>query len=186
MESSRKSETTGIASATATGSGIRDNYVRGTVGEFLRAKIRAGSDLSVVSAYFTIYAFGALQSRLSEIERMRFLFGEPRFIQSLDPERTDKKAFKVEDEGLQLANRLQQKRLARECADWIAEKAEIRSVRQTSLKRSVFCIAASTSTDGSVMPPSLSVPMHWIFSCAAARSRGIVDTSVSEISSSEY
>ena len=117
----------------AASSGIRDNYLRGAVGEFLLQKIREGSDLSVVSAYFTIYAFGALQKRLIGIDRMRFLFGEPRFIQSLDPERTDKKAFKIEDEGLQLANRLQQKRLARECADWIAARAEIRSVRQTSL-----------------------------------------------------
>jgi hypothetical protein len=133
MESSRKSETLKPAPPEAGGSGIRDNYLRGAVGEFLLQKIREGSDLSVVSAYFTIYAFGALQTRLVEIDRMRFLFGEPRFIQSLDPERTDKKAFKIEDEGLQLANRLQQKRLARECADWIAAKAEIRSVRQTSL-----------------------------------------------------
>ena len=114
-------------------SGIRDNYLRGAVGEFLLEKIRDGSDLSVVSAYFTIYAFGALQKRLAEIDRMRFLFGEPRFLQSLDPERTDKKAFKIEDEGLQLSNRLQQKRLARECADWITRKAEIRSVRETAL-----------------------------------------------------
>jgi SNF2 family DNA or RNA helicase len=133
MESRQNNETTASAAATVANSGIRDNYVRGTVGDFLSAKIRAGSDLSVVSAYFTIYAFGALQSRLAEIDRMRFLFGEPRFIQSLDPERTDKKAFKIEDEGLQLANRLQQKRLARECGDWITNKAEIRSVRQTSL-----------------------------------------------------
>lgn len=114
-------------------SGIRDNYLRGAVGEFLLERMRDGSDLSVVSAYFTIYAFGALQKRLVEIDRMRFLFGEPRFLQSLDPERTDKKAFKIEDEGLQLANRLQQKRLARECADWINRKAEIRSVRETAL-----------------------------------------------------
>lgn len=99
-------------------SGIRDNYLRGAVGEFLLEKIREGSDLSVVSAYFTIYAFGALQKRLVEIDRMRFLFGEPRFLQSLDPERTDKKAFKIEDEGLQLANRLQQKRLARDNCKW--------------------------------------------------------------------
>jgi SNF2 family DNA or RNA helicase len=133
MESRQDNETTASAVTTVANSGIRDNYVRGTVGEFLSAKIRAGSDLSVVSAYFTIYAFGALQSRLADIDGMRFLFGEPRFIQSLDPERTDKKAFKIEDEGLQLSNRLQQKRLARECGDWITTKAEIRSVRQTSL-----------------------------------------------------
>jgi len=45
------------------------------------------------------------------------LFGEPRFVRSLDPQRVDKKSFKIEDEGLSLSNRLQQKRVARECAD---------------------------------------------------------------------
>jgi len=34
--------------------GIRDNHTRGKVADFLVEKIRAGSHLSVVSAYFTI------------------------------------------------------------------------------------------------------------------------------------
>jgi hypothetical protein len=102
-------------------SGIRDNYTRGSVAEFLRDKIRDGSELSVVSAFFTIYAWDAFQYELSKIDHMRFLFGEPRFIQRLDPDRTDKKSFKIEDEGLQLSNRLEQKRVARECAQWISQ-----------------------------------------------------------------
>ncbi len=83
----------------------------------------------MVSAYFTIYAFYALKEQLESIESLRFLFGEPRFLRSLDPEKTDKKAFKIEDEGLQLANRLEQKRVAKECADWVTRKTEIKSVR---------------------------------------------------------
>ena len=42
-------------------SGIRDNHHRGTVGDFLKEKIQAGSKLSIVSAYFTIYAFEKLK-----------------------------------------------------------------------------------------------------------------------------
>ena len=42
-------------------SGIRDNHDRGTVGDFLKDKIEPGSKLSIVSAYFTIYAFEALK-----------------------------------------------------------------------------------------------------------------------------
>lgn len=122
-----------MADASPSASGIRDNHRRGTVGEFLKAKIQSGSSLSMVSAYFTIYAFDALKESLLEIENLRFLFGEPRFIQSLDPERTDKKAFKIEDEGLQLHNRLQQKRVARECAEWIDRKVQIRSIRALNL-----------------------------------------------------
>jgi len=118
------------ASPRSSSSGIRDNYRRGTVAEFLNRKIRRGSELSVVSAYFTIYAFDGLKSNLTEIERLRFLFGEPQFIRSLDPSKTQEKAFRIEDDKLELKNRLEQKRVARECADWIEQKVEIRSVTQ--------------------------------------------------------
>lgn len=114
-------------------SGIRDNHSRGTLADFLKSKIRHGSHLSVMSAYFTIYAFDALRDHLNSIDHLDFLFGEPRFIKSLDPDRTDKKAFRIEDEGLYLANRLEQKRAARECAEWVRQKVAIKSVRQTNL-----------------------------------------------------
>jgi SNF2 family DNA or RNA helicase len=114
-------------------SGIRDNYHRGKVADFLVDKIAEKSDLSVVSAYFTIYAYDALAEQLEKINGLRFLFGEPSFISSLDPEKTDKKAFKIEDENLELTNRLSQKDVARRCADWISRKVEIRSIRQSNL-----------------------------------------------------
>ena len=114
-------------------SGIRDNRSRGKVAEFLKEKATSGSRLSVVSAYFTIYAYEALSDQLDGIESLKFLFGEPKFIQTLDPEKTDKKAFKIEDEGLELANRLQQKEVARRCAEWITNKVEIRSIREANL-----------------------------------------------------
>lgn len=110
-------------------SGIRDNHNRGNVGDFLKDKIQSGSKLSFVSAYFTIYARHALKEELGSIDPLRFLFGEPRFIQSLDPERADKKAFDIEDSQLQLKNRLEQKLIAKECAQWIKDKVDIRSVK---------------------------------------------------------
>lgn len=113
--------------------GIKDNHSRGKVADFLGNKLVDGSRFSVVSAYFTIYAYEALSKELDGIESLQFLFGEPRFIQSLDPERTDKKAFKIEDEGLTLANRLHQKEVARRCAEWIRNKVEIRSIREANL-----------------------------------------------------
>ena len=113
--------------------GIKDNYHRGRVAEFLSARIAPGSRLSVVSAYFTIFAYDALREQLNGIDSLQFLFGEPRFIQALDPDKTDKKAFKIEDEGLALANRLQQKDVARRCAEWIRDRVEIRSIRESNL-----------------------------------------------------
>lgn len=114
-------------------SGIRDNRARGKVAEFLKVKAVGGSRLSFVSAYFTIYAYDALSAELDGIESLKFLFGEPKFMQTLDPEKTDKKAFKIEDEGLELANRLQQKEVARRCAEWITAKVEVRSIREANL-----------------------------------------------------
>ena len=114
-------------------SGIRDNYHRGTVGDFLKAKIKPGATLSIVSAYFTIYAFEALKDALVDIETLNFLFGEPRFIKSIDPHKTDKKAFNIEDDGLLLQNRLEQKHAAKECAEWIENKVQIRSVKKSNL-----------------------------------------------------
>lgn len=110
-------------------SGIRDNHRRGSVGGFLKEKVQQKSTLSIASAYFTIYAFEALKFQLMQIEELQFLFGEPRFVRSLDPDKTDKKFFKIEDEGLQLQNRLEQKRVAKECADWMRSKVQIRSVK---------------------------------------------------------
>lgn len=114
-------------------SGIRDNLNRGSLGQFLQEKIRHGSKLSVVSAYFTVYAYGGLKKELDDIQELRFLFGEPRFVSSLDPSKTDKKAFGIEDTGLVLRNRLQQRQAAKECAEWIQEKVEIRSIKRANL-----------------------------------------------------
>ena len=63
--------------------GIRDNHRCGNVFDFLIEKLSAGSELSFVSAYFTIYAYEALKRQLEEIDSLKFLFGEPRFITSL-------------------------------------------------------------------------------------------------------
>lgn len=109
-------------------SSIIDNRGRGTVADLLREKLHPGCDLSFVSAYFTIYAYERLQTELDAIDNLRFLFGEPRFIKGIDPAKSEEKAFGIADDKLELKNKLQQKRVARECADWIEEKVEIKSV----------------------------------------------------------
>lgn len=114
-------------------SGIRDNRGRGSVGAFLREAIAPDARLAIVSAYFTIYAFDNLKTQLQSIGELRFLFGEPRFVRALDPSKTDTKAFELTDQGLTLANRLEQKRIARECAEWITTKVQIRSIKRANL-----------------------------------------------------
>lgn len=114
-------------------SGIRDNYKRGTVADFLRSKVHLGSRLSIVSAYFTIYAYDGLKEHLNSIEHLDFLFGEPSSANRLDPSKTAKKSFVLDENGLSLVNKLQQKRVAKECADWIAKKVDIKTVKQSNL-----------------------------------------------------
>lgn len=108
----------------------------------------------MVSAYFTIYAFDALKKQLESLESLRFLFGELRFLKSLDPEKTDKKAFKIEDEDLRLANRLEQKRVAKECADWISRKVQIRSVKQSNLLHGKMYYIAHNGVEEAILGSS--------------------------------
>ena len=114
-------------------SGIRDNHAYGKVGDFLAKKIVPDSELSIVSAYFSIYGFEPLQKQLTHIKQLRFLFGEPSFIERIDPSKTETKAFGITEDGLGLKNRLEQKAIAKACADWITNKVEIRSLTKTNL-----------------------------------------------------
>jgi SNF2 family DNA or RNA helicase len=140
--------------APASNSGIRDNHKRGVVADFLRAKIRPGAQLSVVSAYFTIYAYDALREQLDPIDHLDFLFGEPRFITSLDPDKTDTKAFLLEHNGLRLARRLEQKRVARDCAEWIRRKVDIKSVKQSNLLHGKMYHVANGEVEDAILGSS--------------------------------
>ncbi len=109
--------------------GVRDNYSYGKVGDFLFENIEPGSNLSFVTAYFTIFAYEKLKKQLNNIEKLRLLFGEPKFIKNVIST-TDPKNFKIEDEKLviPIQNRLQQNIIAKQCADWIRGKVEIKSM----------------------------------------------------------
>ena len=133
---------------------IRDNRHRGGVGAFLESEIESGSSLSVVSAYFTINAYHALKGSLDKIDGLRFLFGEPNFISSIDPEKTEEKIFKIVDEGLKLHNQLQQRPIAKACAKWIKEKVEIRSTRQSNLLHGKMYHIAQNGAEKAIMGSS--------------------------------
>lgn len=109
-------------------SSIRDNQQRGKVSGFLEEHLVQNSSLKVVSAYFTIYAYYALREKLDHLDQIHFLFGEPRFLKKLDPEKIDRKAFQIEDEDITLSDRLEQGAVAKACASWIKEKVEIKSM----------------------------------------------------------
>ncbi len=105
---------------------IRDNYSRGKVADFLRENTKEGADLSIVSAFFTMQAYGMLKKKFNAINHLRFLFGEPNFLKIDDSK--EKKSFRIVEDRLDLTNALQQKAQAKACYDWIQEKVEIKSM----------------------------------------------------------
>lgn len=111
-------------------SSIRDNHKHGSVGQFLINNIKPDADLSVVSAYFTIYAYHHLKEQLNQIKHLNFLFGEPTFLKSLDPSKINRRDFKIEDDKIviPIASRLTQKAIAKGCSDWIRERVDIKSM----------------------------------------------------------
>ncbi len=62
---------------------IRNNFSNGSVGEFLTDNKENGSNLSFVTAYFTIYAYEKLKPQLDNVKSFKLLFGEPRFIKNV-------------------------------------------------------------------------------------------------------
>jgi phosphatidylserine/phosphatidylglycerophosphate/cardiolipin synthase-like enzyme len=101
------------------------------VGDFLREQLKPGADLDLVTAYFTVFAYDKLRTELNRLGRIRLLFGEAAFIKNLDPELKDGAAYVLRDDGLALANGLNQRHLAQACAAWMRDKVEVRSVTKT-------------------------------------------------------
>ncbi len=112
---------------------IVDNYGGRFVGEFLRERVEPGSDLSIVSAYFTIYAYDALRHALEKAGSTRFLYGEPSAVGAVDPGGDNAKSFLLnEDSGMELRHALAQKPLARACAEWVRKQVEIRTIARAN------------------------------------------------------
>lgn len=120
---------------------IVDNQSR-RLGDVLRQHLAPGASMSVVSAFFTIYAYGALKENLETAGHIRFLYGDPRGVGDVDPSDSQAKSFKLTDDGgIRLVEALTQKPLARACADWIRRTVEVRTVaKKNFLHAKMYCI----------------------------------------------
>lgn len=127
------------------------------MGEFLKENLKKEADLAVVSAYFTIYAYKQLQEQLDGINSLHFLFGEPSFLKAIDPSKTNRKDFKIADDRLviPLERRLEQKAVAKECADWLRQKAEVKSmVKPNFLHGKMYHISQKTGIEKAIVGSS--------------------------------
>lgn len=118
---------------TSSRSGIRDNRTRGSAHQFLSSKVVPDSKLSIVSAYFTSFAYEQMATSLDRIAGLRFLFGEPRFLDTIDADGLCPPAFSLDEDGLTLTQGMRKSSAALRCADWIRQKVEVRSVKRAGL-----------------------------------------------------
>ena len=100
--------------------------------------IKKNSKVSIAAACFSMYAYGELKKQLESVDELRFIFTCPTFIK--DKEKKEKREFyipKLNRENslygtefeIKLRNEMTQKAIARECANWIKDKAVFRSNR---------------------------------------------------------
>lgn len=117
---------------------VLDNKKHRVVDE-IKEELNKGSKLSIISAYFTIYAYAELKKELSKIENMRFIFTEPTFVHKEQElireyyiERNPEKKISGNEFEIKLRNEMKQAAIAKECAQWLEKKAEIKSLRQAN------------------------------------------------------
>ena len=134
---------------------IVDNRDR-RVGDVLRDEIAPDSTLSFVSAYFTIYAYEALRDVLEAAGPLRFLYGDPQGVGTVDPAANEPKAFKLaEDGGIELKHTLAQKALAKACAAWIERQVDVRTVQAANfLHGKLYHIAQPGGSSAAVLGSS--------------------------------
>jgi superfamily II DNA or RNA helicase len=126
------------------------------LGDDLKNTVKPGARLRIAASCFSIYAFEALKAELEQIESLEFIFSAPTFV--LD-EATDKvakqrrefhipkaereRSFYGTEFEIQLKNRLTQRAIARECADWMRRKARFRSNRTAAPMQAFACLSGN-------------------------------------------
>ena len=120
--------------------GILDNHKHGKASDFLSARIKAGCDLRIVSAYFSIYAYYALRDELNSIGHLKFLFGEPHY--SSDDLGKSRGHFELDitNGATSLDMKLNNRAIAMECAQWLKQKSDIKSVSDRLLHGKLYHI----------------------------------------------
>ena len=102
----------------------------------LKQEIHEGSKLSIAAACFSIYAYRELKSELENIDELRFIFTSPTF--TTEKAKKEKREFYIPrlnrerslygtEFEVKLRNELNQKAVAKECAEWIKAKVHFKS-----------------------------------------------------------
>ncbi|RLA84509.1 MAG: helicase [Epsilonproteobacteria bacterium] len=101
-----------------------DNKKHNKVGDVLKESIQNNSKLSIISSYFTIYAFAELKKEFSKIKELKLLLSTPLYKNN----NINNNLSGVIEE-IKFKNQLQQVKIAKECAAWIKEKVKVKEIK---------------------------------------------------------
>ena len=112
------------------------------LGDVLKEDFSRHCKLKIIASVFSIYGFGALQKELEKIESLQFIFSNPTFTKCdlgngktgqkrefFIPKHNREQKLYGNDFEIQLRNKLTQKAIAKECAEWIKQKVQFKSVK---------------------------------------------------------
>jgi hypothetical protein len=136
---------------------IIDN-VNEILGNDLKAELAPGSKLRIAATTFSIFAFEALKDELERIGELEFIFTSPSFVTDKATDRLPKERREFfipharDNEStlygsefeIRLRNKMTQRAIARECAEWVRRKVRFRS-NTTGAPMQQFAIVDDTS-----------------------------------------
>ena len=134
------------------------------LGDDLKTTLKPGAKLKIAASCFSMYAFEALRSELEKIDELNFIFTSPTFVANevTDKIRKERREFHIpkldrerslygSEFEIQLRNKLTQRAIARECAQWIQRKATFRSNRSKAPMQQFACVETNAG-DSAYMP----------------------------------
>ncbi|STP22446.1 DEAD/DEAH box helicase [Escherichia coli] len=140
-----------------------DNINR-LLGDDLKQTLKPSARLKIAASCFSIYAFEALKAELEKIDELQFIFTSPTFTANevTDKIRKERKEFHIlkadrerslygSEFEIQLRNKLTQRAIAKECADWMRRKATFKSNRSKAPMQQFACVQAA-ATETAYMP----------------------------------
>ena len=131
-----------------------DNINR-LLGDDLKKSLKPQARLKIAASCFSMYAFEALKSELEKIEELSFIFTSPTFVANevTDKVQKERREFHIPKSDrernlygsefeIQLRNKLTQRAIAKECADWMRRKAKFKSNRTKAPMQQFACVQA--------------------------------------------
>ena len=136
------------------------------LGNDLKTTIKPGAKLKIAASCFSIYAFEALKRELETVESFDFIFTAPTFAAEdvTDAAKKERREFHIPKSDrerdlygtefeVQLKNKLTQRAIARECADWLRRKASFRSNRAAAPMQQFATVQSNE-------PATVYMPLH--------------------------